>query len=140
MSELIRTSEISMAASAVSAIPEVRMFLLDTQRQLAKENSVVMDGRDIGTVILPNADVKIFLTADNMKRAKRRFEELRVKDPSITLESVYEDIVNRDKNDSTRKIAPAVQAADAVLLDNSDYTEEETIDAALKIISEKADI
>ncbi len=137
VSDLIRTSEISMGASAVSAIPEVRAYLLETQRNLARENSVVMDGRDIATVILPNADVKIFLTANDRRRAERRFAELRVKDPNVTLESVYEDMVNRDKNDSSRKVAPAVRAEDAELLDNTDFTEEETLLHALSIIKKK---
>ena len=136
VSDHIRTSEVSMAASAVSSIPEVRSFLLNTQRDLAKRNNVVMDGRDIATVILPNADVKIFLTADNKKRAERRFEELKLKDSSITLESVYNDMIRRDKNDSTRKVAPAICAEDAVVLDNSDLSEEETLNRALEIIQE----
>lgn len=140
VSDLIRTPEVSMAASTVSAIPEVRSFLLDTQRKLALENSVVMDGRDIGTVILPNADVKIFLTADNMKRAIRRYDELKVKNPDITVESVYNDIVSRDKNDSTRDVAPAIQAEDAILLDNSEFEPHETLAHALKIIREKVEI
>jgi cytidylate kinase len=140
VSGLIRTGEISMGASAVSAIPEVREFLLETQRKLARENSVVMDGRDIATVILPNADVKIFLTADDRRRAERRYAELKVKDPTLPLESVYEDMVNRDKNDSTRKVAPAIRAKDATLLDNTDFTEEETLAAALSIIKEKTGI
>lgn len=137
VSGLIRTGEVSMGASAVSAIPEVRAFLLDTQRKLARENSVVMDGRDIATVILPDADVKIFLTANDRKRAQRRFEELSAKDPSVTFEAVYEDMVKRDKNDSTRKVAPAVCAPDAVVLDNSDYEEKDTFEHALRIIREK---
>lgn len=137
VSGLIRTGEVSMGASAVSAIPEVRAFLLDTQRKLARENSVVMDGRDIATVILPHADVKIFLTANDKKRAQRRFEELSAKDPSITFEAVYDDMVKRDKNDSTRTVAPAVCAPDAVVLDNSDYEEKDTFEHALRIIREK---
>jgi cytidylate kinase len=140
VSSLIRTNEVSMGASAVSAVPAVREFLLETQRQLARENCVVMDGRDIGTVILPNADVKIFLTADDKKRAERRYEELRVKDPSVTFEEVYEAMVNRDKNDSTRAVAPAVQAEDAVLLDNTDLDETQTLERALEIIRDKAGI
>ncbi len=137
VSGYIRTGEISMGASAVSAIPEVREFLLETQRKLARENSVVMDGRDIATVILPDADVKIFLTANDRCRAERRYAELVAKDPSVTLESVYEDMVNRDKNDSTRKVAPAIQAPDAILLDNTGLEEHETLAKALSIIKEK---
>ncbi len=139
VSDYIRTGEISMGASAVSAIPEVRAFLLETQRQLAREKSVVMDGRDIATVILPDADVKIFLTADDRRRAERRYIELREKGMDVTLESVYEDMVNRDKNDSTRKVAPAIRAEDAVLLDNTDLGESETLALALDIIKRGTD-
>lgn len=139
VSGLIRTPEISMYASAVSAIPEVRAFLLGTQQNIAKERSVVMDGRDIATVVLPDADVKIFLTADPKRRAQRRYEELRLKNPSITFDEVYEDMVVRDKNDSTRSVAPAVKAEDAVLLDNSDFTEDETLEKALEIIRKRVE-
>ena len=140
VSDFIRTSEVSMAASKISSIPEVRNFLLETQRELARNNSVVMDGRDIATVVLPFANVKIFLTADDKKRAFRRFEELKLKNPEITFESVYNDMVSRDKNDSTRKVAPAIKAEDAILLDNTDLSEEGTLEAALKIIKEKTGI
>lgn len=140
VSDFIRTSEVSMAASKISSIPEVRNFLLETQRELARNNSVVMDGRDIATVVLPFANVKIFLTADDKKRAFRRFEELKLKNPEITFESVYNDMVSRDKNDSTRKVAPAIKAEDAVLLDNTDLSEEDTLAAALEIIKEKTGI
>lgn len=136
VTSLIRTPEISMGASDVSAIPEVRAFLLETQRRLAREKSVVMDGRDIATVILPDAQVKIFLTADDRRRAHRRYLELREKTPDITFESVYDDMVNRDKNDSTRKVAPAIKAPDAVLLDNTDLDEDETLEKALSIIKD----
>lgn len=137
VTSFIRTPEISMYASSVSAIPEVRSFLLGTQRQIASERSVIMDGRDIATVVLPNADVKIFLTADPKKRAIRRYEELKEKNPEIKFEDVYSDMVLRDKNDSTRKVAPAIKAEDAVLLDNTDLTPEETVSALLKIVHEK---
>lgn len=133
----IRTPEASMAASAVSAIKEVRAFLLEMQRQTARKNSVIMDGRDIGTVILPYAEVKIFLTASAKARARRRYEELKAKGNNVTYEQVYEEMVERDKNDSTRDIAPCVQADDAILLDNSDMTEEQTVDAVCKIIKKK---
>ncbi len=133
----IRTPEISLYASAVSAIPEVRTFLLDTQRSIAAKESVIMDGRDIGTVILPNADVKIFLIASDEARARRRYLELVEKDPTTKFETVLSEIVLRDKNDSTRKTAPAVPAADAVILDNSDLDREGTIQAAVKIIESK---
>jgi len=131
---LIRTPEVSMAASDVSAIGEVRSYLLDTQRNIAKANSVIMDGRDIGTVILPDAEVKIFLTASPEARAKRRHKELIEKGQDITYEKVYNEMMERDKNDSTRAIAPCVQAKDATLLDNSELDLEGTVDAVLKIV------
>ncbi len=133
----IRTPEVSMAASAVSAIPEVRKFLLDMQRNTAKKNSVIMDGRDIGTVILPNAEVKIFLTASAKARATRRYNELIAKGQDVTFEKVYEEMAERDKNDSERDVAPCVQAEDAVLLDNSELNEEDTVKAVLKIVKKK---
>lgn len=133
----IRTQTIAAYASAVSAIPSVREFLLDTQRNIARQNSVILDGRDIGTVIFPNADVKIFLTADDLSRAKRRYEELAAKGTDTTLEQVLSEMRVRDKNDSTRSIAPAIPANDAVMLDNSGMSLEETETAALKIIEAK---
>ena len=133
----IRTPEVSMYASAVSAIPEVRAFLLDTQRNIAAEKSVIMDGRDIGSVILPNADVKIFLTASDEVRAKRRYDELIAKGIEVTYESVFEDMILRDRNDKTRKTAPALPAEDAIILDNSTLDREGTIAAAIKIINDK---
>lgn len=135
--DTIRTQNIAAYASAVSAIPEVRTFLLDTQRNMAQTNSIIMDGRDIGTVIFPNADVKIFLTADDVSRAKRRFAELCEKGTVTTLEKVLEEMRERDKNDSTRKTAPAIPAEDAVFLDNSGMSLEETENAALNIINSK---
>ena len=104
----IRTPEVSMAASYVSAIPEVRQFLLDMQRNIAKSNSVIMDGRDIGTVILPDAEVKIFLTASVEARAERRYKELLEKGGSVELEAVKEDMIIRDRQDSTRAVSPLV--------------------------------
>ena len=133
----IRTPEASMAASAVSAIPAVRDYLLDMQRSTAKKNSVIMDGRDIGTVILPNAEVKIFLTASPKARAKRRYNELRAKGSEVTYEQVYKEMVERDKNDSTRAVAPCVKAKDAILLDNSRLNEAETVEKILKIVKKK---
>ncbi len=130
----IRTPEIAMIASRVSSYPEVRTFLLDTQRTIARSNSVVMDGRDIGTVILPNATVKIFLTADNRARAKRRHEELLAKGQNVTYEEILTSMNTRDENDKNRKVAPAIQAEDAVLLDNSELSLEETIATVLDII------
>ena len=130
----IRTGEIAMYASAVSAVPEVRAFLLETQRKIARENSVVMDGRDIGTVIIPDAEVKIFMVASNEARAKRRFLELQAKGENCTYESVLKDIIERDTNDSTRKTAPCVPAKDAVHLDNSDLDVEQTVEKVIEII------
>lgn len=132
--ESIRTPEIAMIASRVSSYPEVRAFLLDTQRTIARSNSVVMDGRDIGTVILPNATVKIFLTADNRARAKRRHAELLSKGQSITFEEVLSSMNTRDENDKNRKVAPAIQAEDAILLDNSNLSLEETVAAVISIL------
>ena len=133
----IRTPEASMAASAVSAIPAVREYLLDMQRNTAKKNSVIMDGRDIGTVILPDAEVKIFLTASPKARAERRYRELLAKGQSVTYQQVYNEMVERDRNDSTRDVAPCVKAKDAVLVDNSKMSEAETVNAILKIVKKK---
>lgn len=131
---LIRTPEISMAASRVSAIPAVRAFLLDTQRNLAKTTSVIMDGRDIGTVIFPDAEVKLFLTASAEARARRRTLELAEKGINTPYEEVLRDIITRDKNDREREIAPAVAADDAVILDNSELDLEGTVREAIRII------
>ena len=133
---LIRTNEISSYASKVSAIPEVRTFLLELQRDMARKNNVIMDGRDIGTVILPDADVKIFMTASPEARIRRRYEELLASGQSVTLEEVAAAVHERDKNDSTRKVAPAIPAADAVFVDNSG-TFEDTLSNVISIIEEK---
>lgn len=133
---LIRTNEISAYASKVSAIPEVRTFLLELQRDMARKNNVIMDGRDIGTVILPDADVKIFMTASPEARIRRRYEELIASGQSVTFEEVAAAVRERDKNDSTRKVAPAVPAADAVFVDNSG-TFDETLANVISIIEEK---
>lgn len=129
VSTQIRLPECSMAASAVSAIPEVREFLLNTQQEIASHHNVIMDGRDIGTVVLPNAQVKIFLTASAEKRAKRRYDELCEKGVTTTFEEVLEDMKQRDYNDSHRAIAPLKPAEDSVLVDTSDLNLEESIDA-----------
>ena len=133
----IRTPEGSMAASAVSAIPAVRDFLLETQRNTARKNSVIMDGRDIGTVILPDEEVKIFLTASSKARAYRRYKELTEKGQDVTLKQVYDDMVQRDKNDATRDVAPCVPAKDALRLDNSKLSEAQTVEKILKIVKKK---
>lgn len=138
--DTIRTGEIAMYASSVSAIPEVRAFLLETQRKIARENSVVMDGRDIGTVILPDAEVKIFMFASPEARAERRYKELIAKGEICTYEGVLEDIKLRDHNDSTRKTAPAIPADDAVMLDNSSLDIDGTVDAAIEIIKSKVQL
>lgn len=130
----IRTPEMSMYASHVSAIPAVRAFLLETQKKIARTNSVIMDGRDIGTVILPNADVKIFLTASPECRAMRRYKELCEKGQNVKYEDVLSEMNERDTQDSSRKIAPTKPAEDSIFLDNSDLTFEETVDAVLKIV------
>lgn len=136
----IRTPEMSMYASAVSAIPAVRAFLLDTQRDIAAKNGVVMDGRDIGTVILPNANVKIYLTASEECRAKRRFLELQEKGIATTFEEVLADMRCRDHNDSTRAVAPAVAAPDAVTVDSSDLSIEACVAKIEAIVAEKTGI
>ena len=131
VSEAIRAEEIGMAASDVSAHPAVRRFLLDTQRNMALTHDLLMDGRDIGTVILPNATVKIFLTASPEARAKRRMLELQQKGQPADYETVLEDIRQRDWQDTNRETAPLKQAEDAVLVDTSDLDFEESF-AALK--------
>lgn len=137
LGDKIRTPEMSMYASAVSAIPAVRAFLLDTQRDIAKKNSVIMDGRDIGTVILPNADVKIYLTASNECRARRRCDELKAKGIETTYEDVLADMIARDNADSTREVAPAVAADDAVTFDNSWMTPDECTAKLAELIAQK---
>lgn len=133
----IRHPEISMAASDVSAIPAVRAFLLDTQRDIAKRNSVVMDGRDIGTVILPDAEVKIFMVASPEARAERRTRELAEKGIAANYEDVLREMKERDAQDSGRAIAPAIPAPDAVHLDNSGMTIEQSVEAVIAIIEQK---
>ena len=138
VSEKIRTPEMSMMASKVSALGAVRAFLLDLQRNTAKRQSVIMDGRDIGTVVLPDADVKIFLTASPEIRAERRYQELIQKGEAVTLEEVLRDVIRRDYDDSHREIAPLKQAEDAILLDTSGYSLEKSTAEVLRIIKEAA--
>ena len=133
----IRTQEISMYASAVSSIPEVRTFLIPVQRDFAKRNNVVMDGRDIGTVIFPDAEVKIFLISSPESRAMRRYKELCEKGDKVDYETVLAQTIERDTADSTRAIAPAIPADDAVVLDNSELDIKQTFDAACEIIFSK---
>ena len=119
VTESIRQHEISDYASKVSAIPAVRAFLLEMQRKMARENDVIMDGRDIGTVVLPNAGLKIFLTADVRDRAQRRFLELQKRGQSTDFDTVLRDVIQRDKQDTEREIAPLRQAEDAALVDTT---------------------
>lgn len=137
VSGLIRTETISRYASDVSAIPEVRAFLLSLQRDMAKKTSVIMDGRDIGTVVLPDAEVKIFMTASAEVRARRRYKELIEKGESVVYEDVLAAIITRDTNDSTRATAPLKAADDAVILDNSEINAEQTLNRVIDIIRSK---
>lgn len=137
VSLLIRTEAVSMAASAVSAHPPVRAFLLDTQRDMAKNDNVLMDGRDIGTVVLPDAPIKIFLTASAETRARRRYEELIEKGQEVSYEAVLDDINRRDYNDSHRDAAPLKQAEDAVRIDTSGMELEDSFQLLLRTIREK---
>ena len=136
----IRLPEISMYASAVSAHPAVRAFLLEMQRQLARTNNVIMDGRDIGTVVLPDAKVKVYLTASSEERARRRCLELEQRGTPEPFEKVLKEIEERDWNDSHRAVAPLRQAEDAVLLDTTELNFEQSEEALLKIIEEKASV
>lgn len=133
----IRLPEASMAASNVSAIPSVRAFLFDLQRDIAAKNNCLMDGRDIGTVVLPNAQVKIFLTADPEERAMRRYKELIEKGSNVTFEEVLEDLKVRDYNDSHREIAPLKPAEDSVIVNTTGMTLEESIATIVKTVEEK---
>ena len=137
VSGAIRRHKVSGAASQVSAIPEVRAFLLEFQRKLARESSVVMDGRDIGTVVLPNADVKIFLTAAPEARARRRLLELEQRGETADFDTILRDIKERDYQDEHRPIAPLKQAADAVLLDTTDLDLGQSMSCLLSLVKEK---
>lgn len=136
VSDQIRTPEISMLTSAVSAVPAVRDFLLEKQRELARVRDVIMDGRDIGTVVLPNATVKIYLTAAAQARAQRRCAELRAKGMDVTYEEVLKDVQDRDYNDSHRSVAPLKQADDALLVDTTCLDLEESLDVLTRVIRE----
>lgn len=133
----IRTEAVSMAASAVSALPAVRAFLLETQREIARNNNVIMDGRDIATVVLPEADVKIFLTASPEERARRRYEELIAKGVSADYEAVLSDLKERDYNDSHREIAPLKPAEGSILVDTTGNELEESVEILKGIVREK---
>ena len=136
----IRTGAVSMAASDVSSYPEVRAFLLETQKKIARKKSVIMDGRDIGTVVLPDADVKVFLTADAQVRAKRRFLELTERKEKVDYNTILAEINERDHNDKNRAVAPLKQADDAILLDTSKMSFDESIQALVNIIRKGTDI
>lgn len=137
VSDKIRTPEASSAASKVSAVPSVRAYLFDLQKKLAAENNCIMDGRDIGTVVLPEADVKIFLTASPQARAQRRYLELKEKGLDVNLDDVLSDMIKRDYDDSHRVIAPLKQAEDAVLADTSELDLQQSIDLVINIIKER---
>ena len=137
VSKLIRNPEISKAASEFAQVPEVRERLLILQRELADKRPVVMDGRDIGTKVLPTASVKIFLTADVKVRAERRYKELTEKGEKVNLEDIMSDIKSRDEQDMNRKVSPLVQAGDAVLVDTSSLSIDEVVDAIIKIACDK---
>lgn len=137
VSEEIRTPEASMAASDVSAVPAVRQFLFDLQRNIAKQNDCIMDGRDIGTVVLPQAEVKIFLTASPEARAMRRYRELQAKGAADTFEEVLADLKQRDYNDSHRAVAPLKPAEDSILVDTTELNLEESVEKVIAVIQEK---
>lgn len=135
VTDQIRTKEISIASSDVAVVPAVRLKMVELQRRIASQNSVVMDGRDIGTYVLPNADFKFFLTASLEERANRRFSEMREKNPDITFEEVYKDIEYRDKNDSSRQFAPLKKAEDAIEIDTTKMTIDEVVNRITGVIS-----
>lgn len=137
VSSLIRTESVSTAASAVSAIPAVRDFLFDMQRDIAEKNNVVMDGRDIGTAVLPDAELKIFLTAKPEIRAERRVKQLAEKGIEANYSDVLEEVLKRDDNDTNRDFRPLKQAKDGILLDNSDMSFEETFEKIVALAKER---
>lgn len=137
VSQEIRQHHISKCASQVSAIPKVREYLLGLQRDFAKKQSVVMDGRDIATVVLPDADVKIFLTASPEQRAKRRFDELAAKGQSVDYNSILKDVIDRDYADSHRAVAPLKPASDSITVDTTDMTLEEAVHTVIELIKER---
>ena len=137
VSAAIREHQVSGLASKVAAIPEVRAFLLDFQRKQAREHNVLMDGRDIGTVVLPNADVKIFLTAAPEERARRRVRDLELRGQQADFDTILQDIIQRDEQDRNRAIAPLKQAEDAILLDTTKLNLAESLDALISAIKER---
>jgi len=137
VNDKIRTEEVSKGASDISKIPMIRAFLLDLQRDLASENNVVMDGRDIGTVVLPNADVKIFITASPEQRAERRYKELLAKGEKVVYNDILEKLIYRDHQDTHREIAPLKPCENAVIIDTSDLDFSQSVNAVLDVIREK---
>ena len=137
VSSLIRNEEVSQMTSSISTIPEVREALLSLQRNLAQENNVLMDGRDIGTCVLPNAELKIYLTASTKVRAKRRYDEMIEKGMECNLKELEASIKERDYRDMNREIAPLKQAEDAVFLDTSDMNIEEVVNAIIRLVKER---
>lgn len=137
VSQAIRSPEMSMAASNVSSLPQVRAFLLEQQRQMAREQSVIMDGRDIGTVVLPDAPVKIFLTADSKERARRRYQEYLDKGQPADYDAILADVILRDEQDTNRAEAPLRQAEDAVVLDTTHLDFDQSVEAVKMIIKER---
>lgn len=137
VSDEIRTPKASMMASAVSAKPAVRAFLLEMQRKLARENNVLMDGRDIGTVVLPGATVKVFVTASAEERADRRYKELKEKGMDVNYKDIYDDIIQRDYNDSHREIAPLKPAEDSVMFDTTGCNLEQSLERLMKLLNER---
>lgn len=137
VSELIRTPEISMAASRTSAVPAVRAYLFETQKKIARENNIIMDGRDIGTVVLPDAEVKIFLTASAEERANRRYKELAEKPDCPPYEDILKDIIQRDYQDMHRETAPLRKADDAVLVDTTNLDLEQSAEEIVRIITKR---
>ncbi|MBQ2815333.1 MAG: (d)CMP kinase [Clostridia bacterium] len=133
----IRKPEVSMAASDVSAIVDVRAFLLELQREMARKNNVIMDGRDIGTVVLPNAEIKIFLTASAEERAQRRYKELIEKGVEVEYETVLKELNERDYQDSHREIAPLKPADDAQMIDTTGYNLEQSVDMLAKFVTKR---
>lgn len=136
VSGFIRTPEASMMASKISAIPQVRAYLLDLQRDIAKKNNVIMDGRDIGTVVLPDAQVKIFLTASPEARAQRRYKELCEKGMDVKYEEILNDVITRDYNDSHRKTAPLKPAEGCVMVDTTELDFEQSVNKIISVIKE----
>ena len=137
ISDEIRTEEIGMMASKVSAIKKVRYDMVERQRKLAENDSVILDGRDIGSVVFPNADLKIYLTADAEERAKRRLLDLKAKNIECTYQEVLEEIKKRDYNDINKPISPLIQTEDAVLIDTTNMTREDVIDKVIRLLKER---